>query len=242
MQRLYVNRRVRCIRFTSKRLTGPLQQLRSGSDVHRTAAPTPTASDFTGSIIPISGSDSTTTSHPQLGERLDDIYEEAVDFVPRILETCGIDPQINRDTLRLIEVVVHIGYVVAIHFKQGFKRARPHQFDQRIYPSIPVPAHYSFPSGHSTQAHLVTNVLKDLFDTINLHTMVPHLCQIAKDVAENREWAGVHYDSDSEAGKCIAQELKEILLDRGNKTGVKELFEKAKKEWMDEPLLDTPGT
>ena len=171
--------------------------------------------------------------HPQLGERLDDIYEEAADFVPRILETCGIDPQINRDTLRLIEVVVHIGYVVAIHFKQGFKRARPHQFDQRIYPSIPVPAHYSFPSGHSTQAHLVTNVLKDLFDTTNhLHTMGPHLSQIAKDVAENREWAGVHYYSDSQAGKCIAQELKEILLDRAD-TGVKELFDEAKNEWID---------
>ena len=113
--------------------------------------------------------------HPQLDERIGDILEEAADFVPRILETCGIDPQANRDTLRLIETVVHIGYVVAVHFKQGFKRPRPHQVSPYIFPSIPVPAHYAFPSGHSTQAYLVVGVLKELFSDTFLGTLDDHL-------------------------------------------------------------------
>ena len=112
-------------------------------------------------------------------------------------------------------------------------------YSKLINPSIFVPAHYSFPSGHSTQAHLVTKVLKNLFGANepsirNLDQMHGRLEQIALDVPQNREWAGVHYASDTEAGKALAEEIERRCfpeIDQPLESIFKDLLVKAGSEW-----------
>ncbi|MEM7504692.1 MAG: phosphatase PAP2 family protein, partial [Pseudomonadota bacterium] len=141
--------------------------------------------------------------HPQRYERMDDILEESIDYTPRFLYSCGIDPLVHRNTHRLIETMSLVAYLVVMPFKNYFKRPRPSQVEVDIEPAILIPAHYSFPSGHSTQAHLIKNVLIDLIGK-RIVGLEERIKFEAEEVARNREWGGVHYASDTDAGKLLA--------------------------------------
>jgi membrane-associated phospholipid phosphatase len=68
-----------------------------------------------------------------------------------------------------------------------------------------VPGHASFPSGHSTQAHLMALCVNDVFNTLpQQNTVLEDLWTLADRIARNREIAGLHYPSDSDAGRAIA--------------------------------------
>ena len=172
--------------------------------------------------------------HPQRNERLDDIFDEAEDFIPPILDTCGIDPQTNSKTVRLMETASLISYAVVVHYKEACRRPRPHQVNRFILPAIPVPSHYSYPSGHSTQAHTVCGILKQMFSEVtHLNELDQHLQEIETNIAENREWAGVHYESDTAAGKALAARLVTLLLEKKSKTtNLRQLFDEACAEWQ----------
>ena len=145
-------------------------------------------------------------SHPQREERMLDILIESVDYTPRFLYACGIDPHAHSKTYRLIETMSHVAYCVVMHYKYKYKRPRPSQVDRRIDPALRVPGHYSYPSGHATQAHLIEAALTDVFLGLN-NSFGEHLEYEAKEIAQNREWAGVHYASDSKAGKQLAKAI-----------------------------------
>jgi len=68
-----------------------------------------------------------------------------------------------------------------------------------------VPGHASFPSGHSTQAHLIALCINDIFDTLPQQgAVLEDAWTLADRIARNREIAGGHYESDTNAGKAIA--------------------------------------
>ncbi|MGH1377472.1 MAG: phosphatase PAP2 family protein [Alphaproteobacteria bacterium] len=83
--------------------------------------------------------------------------------------------------------------------KKHFARARPSQLDESLSTVIPNPAHASYPSGHASQSYMIALVLSE-FDPENANKYK----QFAIDVAHRREIAGVHYPSDSEAGRTLA--------------------------------------
>jgi hypothetical protein len=114
-----------------------------------------------------------------------------------------------------------VRYVIAF-YKAQFNRPRPFQIDARIKPMIADPGHPAYPSGHSTQVHLIALVLSEV---------LPHargqLMEVAKEVATNREWAGVHYPSDTAAGLELAKELLPLV-----KEPFRDAIEAAKLEWV----------
>jgi len=116
-----------------------------------------------------------------------------------------------------------------MHFKLAFKRARPSQLNPKLYPAILVPAHYSFPSGHSTQSHAVEEALNAVFEGTNVVSLKYHLNQTTRDVSENREWAGVHYASDTLFGEDLGKEIWKLGLSK-SEVFVK-LLADAKQEW-----------
>jgi len=170
--------------------------------------------------------------HPQLLDRLPDIYFEAEDYIPVIHETCGIDPQLQPATVRLIETTSLIAYCVAVHFKNAIKRPRPHQLNPYLQPSINVPAHYAFPSGHSTQVHAVCAVIKALVSGKSVDNMKEHLEMLEKNISENREWAGVHYASDTYCGYVLGKHLASLMVDmQPEDHQLRKLIENASNEW-----------
>ncbi len=83
-----------------------------------------------------------------------------------------------------------------------FDRVRPSFLDTQISLAIPVPEHPAYPSGHSTQAHFFAHHL----GMRNPEQYCQYLSDAAQ-IARNREIAGVHYTSDSEAGRLLAELL-----------------------------------
>lgn len=89
--------------------------------------------------------------------------------------------------------------------------------------SAAYPGHPSYPSGHATQAHALAWVLGDL-----VPASAQALTDMSQRVAENREIAGLHYPSDSAAGRLLAEHLLTLL--KASKA-FQALLKAAKTEW-----------
>jgi PAP2 superfamily len=97
--------------------------------------------------------------------------------------------------------------------KQNLDVRRPHQSSSRVQPAIPTPGHGSYPSGHSTAAHLEAALLCALLDLDpKKHLMHRQLRATARRIADNREVAGVHYRCDSDAGAALGAVLAEFVV------------------------------
>ncbi|WP_082533038.1 phosphatase PAP2 family protein [Pelomonas sp. Root1237] len=102
------------------------------------------------------------------------------------------------------------------YFKRVFSRGRPFMCCEDVEPMYPkgapfYPAHPAYPSGHSTQAHALAYFYARLFPQLT-----DKLLAAAADIALNREVAGLHYPSDSLAGKLLAGQVVDLLLQAAN--------------------------
>lgn len=107
--------------------------------------------------------------------------------------------------------------------KRHFDRVRPSLLDPSLPTAITVPKHPAYPSGHATQAYLLAHFFSAL-DPTNQDQYYADALR----VAHNREIAGVHYPSDSQAGRILARQLYNILK---SDSAFLQLFETAKTEW-----------
>jgi hypothetical protein len=139
----------------------------------------------------------------------------------------GISGEQKPWTRALINFALRVAEFVALHYKKVHKRARPSVLCPGLLPLFGPPSHPSFPSGHSTQSHLMGLLLlqipeiaarfgpqpslKDLQDE-SKDRGSSELMWLADRVAKNRERAGLHYRSDSVAGKQLAIWVVELLL------------------------------
>ena len=84
--------------------------------------------------------------------------------------------------------------------KEKYNRVRPSYLDSTLEPSIEVPNHPSYPSGHSTQIHTIVLFAKEKYPEFS-----EIYDEMAREYADNREYAGVHYKSDTVFGIKIAE-------------------------------------
>jgi acid phosphatase (class A) len=112
-------------------------------------------------------------------------------------------------------------YMWRLKFK--YARVRPYNIDPKVKP-LQEPNWAAFPSGHSFYAHMLAYLYSELapeFSDIFLND--------ARAIAHSREIIGVHFPSDSEAGRVLARQFVDQLF-------LSEKFrpelEKIKKEWI----------
>lgn len=110
-------------------------------------------------------------------------------------------------TKRMLDAAQRDMEMIVFQLKSFFDRARPTHLTEAITPSIPVPGHPAYPSGHATQAHLLAYLLMELAPD-----QAERLVEDAAAIAKNREIAGVHYPGDSEAGQLLARQIVDGLL------------------------------
>ena len=102
-------------------------------------------------------------------------------------------------------------------FKARFLRARPWtccgaELDPMLMrPHWRYPGQPAYPSGHATVAWFTAY----LFSEGASPSQKARLESAAAQVALNREVAGVHYPTDSEAGELLARKLVNVLLQKG---------------------------
>lgn len=124
----------------------------------------------------------------------------------------------------LIDAMSQLGTVVGCYYKKKFMRPRPCQLEPRLRPLIDVPAWAAFPSGHALQNFLIAQALATV---VHSDELTVQLFAIAQRVAENREYAGLHYESDTIAGKQLATAMFPMVLD-----AYRETFQSAAREWL----------
>ena len=111
-------------------------------------------------------------------------------------------------------------YMWRLKFK--YARIRPYDIEPQIKPVQPAPW-AAFPSGHSFYSHMLAYLYRELapeFTDIFLND--------ARAIAHSREMIGVHFPSDSEAGRVFARQFVDLLLASEK---FQPEFEKIKKEW-----------
>ena len=95
---------------------------------------------------------------------------------------------------------------IHLTIKRHFDRVRPSFLDKKIVPVIRIPAHASYPSGHSTEAWSLAFSLADKYPKRKNKYYA-----IANNIATNRERAGLHYKSDSDYGKLLARKILDLV-------------------------------
>jgi hypothetical protein len=128
-------------------------------------------------------------------------------------------------TFRLLQLMLYVGRSVADHYKMMFRRPRPVQLEPRLRPMIDVPETFSYPGEHAVSIFLAAMALGRVVHDLRLAN---ELSLIARDVATNREWAGVNYPSDKVEGEKLASEILPEILDVFG-----EDFSNATREWWD---------
>jgi PAP2 superfamily len=163
-------------------------------------------------------------NYQQRKRRLPDIMDERDNTSSQFMRVVMFSAASHPNTTVLFEAMVTVGAIVVMHYKNKFGRPRPSQLEPALRPLLDVPGHASYPSGHATQAYLVAQALTTV---IRNHEIGRELYSIAEQVAVNREWAGLHYASDSAAGKQLARELFPYIEDAYEAT-----FAAAAREWI----------
>lgn len=147
-------------------------------------------------------------------------------------------------TFRLARTAIVVGEFLAMHYKRQKQRARPSQLSPALMPPIAVPGHASYPSGHATQAYLVSQLLGQVMPGVvttsltKTNTALPLtppstlLNRLAERVARNREVLGLHYPSDSDAGMKLAIAAFGLLMQCPSlATAMTGAIALAKNEW-----------
>ncbi|MBB97627.1 MAG: hypothetical protein CML68_23885 [Rhodobacteraceae bacterium] len=105
------------------------------------------------------------------------------------------------ETIDTFLTILSVCEEVGLRYKHRFDRARPIQMQPELRPFVPTPVHESYPSNHSFQSFSIALAFAR---AVPEHPNNPGLFQRARRVAENREWAGIHYRSDTLAGLQLA--------------------------------------
>ena len=113
---------------------------------------------------------------------------------------------------------------VILAMKQEFDRVRPNYLDPTLTTAIAVPDHPAYPSGHATESYMLALLLSEL-DPENAEVYKADAIRIA----HNREIAGVHYPSDSEAGRMLATAFIELYLESKQ---IQDRIATARTEWQ----------
>jgi hypothetical protein len=205
-----------------------------GEFVQATAVDPTNGANFTWAQIDISGPIGAANRDAELAELFDLIEYRPRVMAEAIAQRNGIQVYwrgvLNFNvashpwTSNLMQIALHVGEFQVMHYKYQFERPRPSQISPLLMPPIEVPGHASYPSGHATQSALLTGLLAEVMPA---QAAVP-LALVAERVARNREVLGLHYPSDSAAGKLLAAASKTLLMQCPL---VQTLMEKASAEW-----------
>lgn len=100
---------------------------------------------------------------------------------------------------------------IIMNVKEKYNRVRPYYLDNTIKPTIEPPKHPSYPSGHSTQSYFIAYILSEKYPNKG-----EQFLKIAHQMSVNREYAGVHYESDTKFGKLVAKKIFEYFSNDNN--------------------------
>jgi hypothetical protein len=161
-------------------------------------------------------------------------FSESKPLIANRLGVPGIEFHSTRPATRwLFEAVQRDAFIVVLELKKHFNRARPYQRVDLKGDADPwfYPGHPSYPSGHALDAAIVVGICKKLWiGPVGSYygDFLKNIEKAADDYGYLREVAGVHYPSDTAAGKQLAEMILQKLSPLKS---FEEDLERARKEW-----------
>jgi membrane-associated phospholipid phosphatase len=150
-------------------------------------------------------------------DALGEILSQADEFTSYFMNLMTTTPSSYPATSRVLHAANLVGLFIAMYWKAHYKRPRATQLCPALLPPIAVPGHASYPSGHSTQAHLMAACMREVFAGLpaaqqpQMQPMRDDVWVLADRIARNREIAGFHYPSDTAAGVWLANNILPLL-------------------------------
>ena len=184
----------------------------------------PGAPDLAPSVVQVELNELAAYGLDDRGAHLGEIIAQRANMAAYWANLLMFNQSSHPATVDVVSAALRVGQFAAMHFKHKYMRPRPSQISPRIFPIIVVPGHPSYPSGHATEGMLLSLCLSELVPAAKRP-----LLALAERVAINRERAGVHYPSDTQAGFKLAQGCFERL--QSCKTFL-DLMDAAKGEWQ----------
>jgi hypothetical protein len=195
-------------------------------------------------------------------DALGEIVAQAGEFISYFMTVLGGKPSTHRASCLVFNSANLVATMVTMHFKGKRNRPRPSHVFPGLLPPIEVPGHASYPSGHATQAFLFARCAKEMLKPAQPEGQQPAqpegqqpappkgqqekqpemwesmgvvLDALAHRIARNREIAGLHYPSDTAAGRHLAGEIYNVLAELET---FKAAMKLARSEWQDDSAAD----
>jgi hypothetical protein len=176
--------------------------------------------------------DLVTAAQDERADALSEILGQADEFISYFMNLMTTRPNAYPATLRVLNIASLVGLFVSMYYKGYYKRPRPSELCPALLPPIVVPGHASFPSGHATQARLMARCMGDVLSGLPQRAViVDDLKTLARRIRRNREIAGLHYKSDSTAGKDLADSILTLLRGLPANSWYKTALAAARAEW-----------
>jgi hypothetical protein len=203
---------------------------------------------------------------------LDELGVQSGQATPYFVHLMRFDSASKPWTMELMNCATSIGNIIKMQYKSHYRRVRASTLCPGLTPPWGPAQHPAFPSGHSTVAHLAALFLLSVpgiahrfgifeesthigraplitdFDPPGARTRYGQdqrspLLWLAWRIAKGRERLGVHYASDSAAGRRLAALVWHACLGGGSDPSIdvpalKTVLTKAQAEW---PPLAKPG-
>lgn len=170
--------------------------------------------------------------HPLFSNPADPRYRPNRDnlfFVGR-----DLGPWFRQDNLpkttELLARVYRDAMIYIVELKLRYARPRPHHLEPRIKADDKTIPHASFPSGHSFASYINAGVLSRLAPAKRSDLLAK-----AHELAWSRELLGVHYPSDTAAGRVLAEDFVRFLFESAD--FVRE-FEAVQREWQERSVTN----
>jgi membrane-associated phospholipid phosphatase len=141
------------------------------------------------------------------GDALGEILSQSDEFLSWFMGLLCATPGSHPATFALGQSASAVATLGVQHFKRLDDRRRPSQLCPALRPPIEVPGHAAYPSGHATQSFLIARCLAAAVAGGPSALASEALDALANRIARNREIAGVHYPSDTAAGRDLAAQL-----------------------------------
>ena len=123
----------------------------------------------------------------------------------------GDSEQVKLRNKTLISIAGYSAYIEAWKIKYHFWTPRPFLRSDKIKTAVPTPNFPGYPSGHAT----ISGAVSELLLRCGIRPeAAADFDRLAKESADSRAWAGIHFPSDNSNGLRIGKKIGDELADR----------------------------